>query len=69
LEQLLGENFFPLLTLALGAALAGGNIAAFIKPPPNLDEGSLEAPRKARSFIQIAIGLVACLWALATLAG
>lgn len=69
MEQLLGENFFPLLTLALGAALAGGNIVAFIRPPPNLVEGSLDAPRKGRSFIQIAIGLMACIWAVATLVG
>jgi hypothetical protein len=68
-EPLLGENFFPLLILALGAALAGGNIVALIKPPPNLKEGSLEKPPKSRSFVQIAIGLVACIWALATMLG
>ncbi len=69
MEQLLGENFFSLLTLALGAALAGGNIVALIKPPPHLKEGSLEAPPLKRSAIQIVIGLLACLWAIASLVG
>ena len=69
MEQLLGENFFPLLTLALGAALAGGNIVAFIRPPPNLKEGSLERPPLRRSALQIVIGLLACLWAIATIVG
>ena len=67
MTELLGDNFFPLLTLAFGAALAGGNLLALVKPPADLKEGSLEAPPRGRSFLQISIGLVACVWALATM--
>lgn len=65
----LGENLLPLLTLAIGGALAAGTIAAFVKPRPDVREGELERPPLGRSLIQVGIGVVSSLWAIATLLG
>jgi hypothetical protein len=60
----LGEN----LLAYLGFALAVGNIMALIKPPPRAHaEGDLAEAPKARSYLMIAIGAIAGLWALASL--
>jgi hypothetical protein len=54
--------------MALGFALAVGNIMALIKPPPRARaEGDLAEAPKARSYLMIAIGAIAGLWALASL--
>lgn len=62
-----GADLLPLLVLALGAALVGGNVLALIRPPSTRGEADLERPPLARSALMIAIGLIAAVWALATL--
>ena len=64
----LGENLLAYLVMALGFALAVGNIMALIKPPPKARaEGDLAEAPKARSYLMISIGAIAGLWALASL--
>ncbi len=63
----LGDNLVVLMMLALGGALAVGNIVALVKPREDLTEGELTRPPLGRSLIQIAIGLVATIWALVSL--
>lgn len=62
-----GANLLPLLVLALGAALAGGNVVALIRPPAQRADTDLERPPLTRSVVMIVIGVVAAVWALATL--
>ena len=38
----LGDDLLPLLVLALGGALAFGNLLAIVRPPSNPGEGDLE---------------------------
>ncbi len=66
-EFFLGDDLLPFLTLAIGAALLFGTAAAFIRPPAERAEGALERPPVGRSVVQMAIGLIATVWALATL--
>ncbi len=63
----LGENLLVLLVLALGGALAVGNILALINPREGSHDGELDRPPLGRSLIQIAIGLIAAIWALVSL--
>lgn len=63
----LGEDLLPLLVLALGAAMVVGNGLALVRPPAKRDEGELEQAPFARSVVMIALGLVAAIWALASL--
>ncbi len=63
----LGEDLLPLLVLALGAALAVGNGMALVRPPANPKEGELDKAPVARSVVMILIGLIAAVWALASL--
>ena len=64
----LGENLIPLLLLALGGALFVGNVMAIVRPPKQpAEEGSLERAPLARSLLYAALGLVAAVWALASL--
>ena len=64
----LGENLIIYLVLALGGALAVGNIMALIKPPqqPKVD-GDLASAPKARSLTMAIIGSVAALWSIVSL--
>ena len=64
---LLGDNLLPLLVLALGGAMAFGNILALVRPPANRKEGDLEAAPKGRSITMASVGLIAALWAAASL--
>jgi hypothetical protein len=73
---LLGEDFFPWMILAFGAAMVVGNVVALVRPPkPSPDDtenpGSLaEASRRppvVRSAVMIVVGLAASAWSLATL--
>lgn len=66
-EFFLGDDLLPFLTLAIGAALLFGTAAAFIRPPVERAEGALERPPVGRSLVQMGIGLIATVWALATL--
>jgi len=64
----LGENLIVYLVLALGAALAVGNIMAIVKPPEKKQsEDDLQVAPKARSLGMAVIGTVAALWALVSL--
>ncbi len=64
---MLGDDILPLLVLALGAAMALGSGLALLRPPASRAEGELERPPAARSAIMISIGVVASVWALASL--
>jgi hypothetical protein len=63
----LGEDLLPLLVLALGAAMVVGNGLAVVRPPAKAKEGELERAPVGRSVVMIVVGLVAVIWALATL--
>ena len=63
----LGEDLLPWLTLAIGGALAVGTGLALLRPPEQQAEGQLQKAPLGRSLVQIAIGTVASVWAIATL--
>lgn len=73
----LGDNIIVYLVLALGGALAVGNVAAIVKPPqknntPTVkdDESEstdLDKAPVARSLIMAIIGATAAVWAIASL--
>ncbi len=63
----LGEDLLPFLVLALGAALVFGNGLALVRPPKHVKEGELARAPVGRSAVMIAVGLVAAVWALASL--
>jgi hypothetical protein len=62
----LGDDLLAWLVLALGGALFAGNAMALVKPPPPR-EGDLEKAPVGRSVLMGAIGLLAAMWALASL--
>lgn len=66
-SMFLGEDLIPYLVLALGGALFVGNVAAMMRPRRGGDDGTpVRAP--ARRAVPLAlVGLVAAMWALATL--
>lgn len=63
----LGDNLLPYLVLALGAALVFGNGLALVRPPKDVKENELARAPVGRSAVMIGIGLVAAIWALASL--
>ena len=64
----LGEDLLAYLVLALGAALLVGNLAAIVRPPDRArKESDLERAPIGRSVAMAALGLVAAVWALASL--
>ncbi|MGQ0616387.1 MAG: hypothetical protein ACT4PW_05270 [Acidimicrobiia bacterium] len=64
----LGEDLLAYLVLALGAALAVGNLLALVKPPPRpRNDGDLARAPVARSVAMAAVGVLAALWAMASL--
>lgn len=64
----LGEDLIQWLLLAIGGALFVGNVMAIVKPPAQQrDERNLERAPVGRSVAFAALGLVAAIWALATL--
>ncbi|HWC10254.1 MAG TPA: hypothetical protein VG455_03435 [Acidimicrobiales bacterium] len=66
-QLFLGENLLAWIILALGGALAFGNAMALLRPPPEAREGDLPRAPVGRSLFMGALGLVAAIWALATL--
>ncbi|MEP7045440.1 MAG: hypothetical protein ABI949_02105 [Ilumatobacteraceae bacterium] len=64
----LGDDLLAYLVLALGGALFAGNTMALVKPPPP-KEGDLVRAPVARSVVMGLIGLIAAVWALASLIG
>lgn len=64
-----GADFLAWMVLALGAAMAVGNLIALVRPPARRrDDSDLARAPLARSLVFIAIGFVAAVWALLTLA-
>lgn len=64
----LGDDLLPFLVLAFGGALFVGNLLAVVRPPEQqLDETNLERAPVARSLVFSFIGLIAAIWAIATL--
>jgi hypothetical protein len=67
-NMFLGEDLILWLLLALGGALFAGNLLAIIKPPERHDdEDLLERAPVGRSLLYAALGLIAAVWALASL--
>ncbi len=69
-QLFLGKNLLAWLLLALGGALAVGNGLALVRPPgrPAKDrKGELERAPAGRSLLMATVGLVAAVWALASL--
>ena len=62
----LGDDLLVWLVLALGGALFAGNVLALVKPPPP-KEGDLARAPLARSIAMGLVGLLAAVWALASL--
>lgn len=66
--MLFGENILALLMLALGGAMAAGNAAALLRPRPSKhDPDDLERAPVGRCLLYMVVGLVAAIWALASL--
>ena len=72
----LGENLIVYLVLALGGALAAGNIAALVRPPKkqetdndSTEDESGDLPRAplVRSLVMAVIGATAAIWSIASL--
>ncbi len=64
----LGDDLLPYLVLAIGGALFVGNALAVVRPPARPREGELERAPVGRSVLMAGLGLVAALWAIASLA-
>jgi hypothetical protein len=62
-------DLLPLLVMALGAAMAVGNLAALVRPHegPGRKASDLERPPLTRTLVYVAIGLIAAIWALASM--
>jgi hypothetical protein len=65
--MLLGGDPLPGLVLAVGGALAIGTALALFRAQGDPGDGELERPPMGRSRVMIGIGLVAAVWALASL--
>ena len=63
----LGDQLLAYLVLAIGGALLVGNVLALVKPPPAAKDGELERAPVARSLVMAGIGLIAAVWAIASL--
>jgi hypothetical protein len=63
----LGDDLLAYLVLAIGGALLVGNVLALVKPPPTAKEGELERAPLVRSVVMALIGLIATVWAIASL--
>lgn len=64
----LGEDLLIWLVLALGGAMAAGNLFALLRPPDEKrDDEDLERAPVVRSIVFVVVGLVATVWAVASL--
>ncbi len=61
------DELLPLLVLALGGAMLVGPLLALLRPRPEVKEGELERPPLGRSLAFMGIGLIASVWAVASL--
>ncbi len=66
-QLFLGNDLLAWLMLALGGALALGNGLALVRPPREEREGDLARAPVGRSILMGSVGLIAALWALASL--
>ena len=62
-----GNDILAQLVLALGAAMAAGSALALVRAPRRRGEADLARPPVARSLAMITVGLLAAVWALASL--
>ena len=62
-----GPGLLVWIVLALGAAMLVGNVAAIVRPPPRARDDDLARAPVTRSAVMAAIGLLAAVWALASL--
>ncbi len=63
----LGQDLLAWLVLAIGGAMAVGSTMALVRPPEAPKEGDLARAPLGRSLVFIAVGLIAAVWALASL--
>ena len=64
----LGEDLLAYLVLAVGGALAVGNLLALVRPPDERQgEDDLERAPIGRSLVMAALGAAAAVWALGSL--
>lgn len=64
----LGDDLLPWLVLAIGGAMAVGNLSALVRPPDETrDDDDLDRAPLGRSVVFIVIGTVAAIWALGSL--
>ena len=64
----LGEDLLPLLVLAIGGAMVVGNVLAVVRPPQTRrSDEDLERAPMGRTLVMAALGLVASIWAVASL--
>jgi len=64
----LGDDLLPWLVLAIGGAMAVGNLAALIRPPDESHhDEDLERAPVVRSIVFIVVGAIAAVWALGSL--
>lgn len=61
------EDLLPLLVLALGGAMLVGPFLALVRPRDQVKQGELARPPLGRSLAFMAVGLVASIWAVASL--
>ena len=65
---LLGDNLLPYLVLALGGAMAVGSVMALVRPPAApTQKGDLARAPVARTVAFALVGLLAAVWAFASL--
>jgi hypothetical protein len=62
-----GPDILAYLVLALGAAMAVGSIGALVRPPDQRRDGDLAEAPVARSIVFAAVGILAAVWAVASL--
>jgi hypothetical protein len=62
-----GPDILAYLVLALGAAMAVGSLLALVRPPDQRAADDLERAPLARSLAFAGLGMVAAVWALASL--
>lgn len=66
-DVFLGDDLLEWMVLALGGAMFAGNFAAVVRPRPKHVDGELAQAPVIRSLAMAALGLVAAIWALASL--
>ena len=66
-ESFLTPDDLVYLVLALGAALVVGNGLALVRPPKSTENGELSRAPVARTAVMMAVGVIAAVWAIATL--